>query len=61
MTLDPAFNDTYTRLVAAWSRHNDLRMNGAPISELVASRNRLDAMRLNAARLRRVEPHQHAV
>ncbi len=52
MTLDPTFDDTYTRLAAAWSHHEELRTTGAAISELVASRGRLDALRLTAARLR---------
>ena len=53
MTLDPAFTDTYDRLVAAWAHHHELRTQDASIPELAASRNRLDSLRLRAARLRR--------
>lgn len=53
MVLDPAFDETYARLAAAWTNHHDLRANGASIAELVASRSSLDTLRLTAARMRR--------
>lgn len=35
----------FDRLLQAWNRHQDLRRNGAPISELAASRAQLDMIR----------------
>ncbi len=59
MTLDPAFTNLYDSLAAAWRHHDDLRKSEVPISTLVASRTRLDALRVSAARMRRTGALSH--
>ncbi len=43
-------NHAFTDLLQTWSRHQDLRVAGAPIAELAASRATLDSVRLQAIR-----------
>ncbi len=42
---------TFHRFLEAWNRHQDLRSNGAPISQLAASRQDLDELRLELRRI----------
>lgn len=49
MTL--AQNSAFASLLAAWNDHERLRTNGASTAQLVASRDRLDRARINAAAL----------
>ena len=41
----------FETLLQRWSRHQDLRKQGAPFADLVASRARLDEARLDCARM----------
>ncbi len=35
----------FQELLKAWNEHQDLRQQGAPVADLFASRNKLDAIR----------------
>lgn len=48
------FDQTFSELIRAWSQHQDLKQRQAEIAQLSASRQRLDALRFEAALQRRV-------
>ncbi len=43
------FDDAYAQLVSSWLRHEELKANGAPISDLFDARMALDRARYQAA------------
>ena len=43
-------NHAFNTLLDAWNAHQDLRMNRAPFADLVASGQRLEAVRAEARR-----------
>ena len=52
MPLSTSFTEAFSRLTAAWTRHQELRDGDASIEQLASSRRDLDRARLECTRMR---------